>query len=138
MEYIEGRNIDDHCLSSNLEPEAILKLFIQIFGALAFAHGKNILHRDIKPSNIMVNQYGSAMLMDFGIAAREETQSPPITQEGFGPMTPQYAAPEQWRGEPASVASDIYSLGLVLLQLLARKRPRQMGAYRLEDLCATY
>ncbi|MDJ0840650.1 MAG: bifunctional serine/threonine-protein kinase/formylglycine-generating enzyme family protein [Acidobacteriota bacterium] len=140
MELIEGETIDLWCGKRNAGFEDILELFRQACQACAYAHRKGVLHRDIKPANIMVTTEGLVKLMDFGIAARHDVALTSLTGSGLTPMTPEYAAPEQLRGAPASTASDIYGLGLIWLQLCFRQRPRQFMnnlAVTLEDFLET-
>ncbi len=122
MEYIEGLPIDIHCQKNRLNLRERLELFLGICDAVSFAHNNLIVHRDLKPSNIMVNQSGDVKLLDFGIAKPlailPGTQEVHKTLVGTNSLTPQYAAPEQIKGEKITVACDIYQLGLLLYELL--------------------
>ncbi len=122
MEYVEGFPVDEFCKRENLSLQERLKLFNKICDAVQFAHSNLIIHRDLKPSNILVNASGEPKLLDFGISklldAEEKAQ-----MTAFGAMTPEYAAPEQIRGESVSTASDIYSLGIVLFKVLTGSLP---------------
>jgi eukaryotic-like serine/threonine-protein kinase len=126
IEYVEGHRIDVYCREQQLDVAACLRLFAQAAGAVAYAHGKLVVHRDLKPANILVNASGQVRLLDFGIAkllddgqARETR----FTELAGRALTPAYASPEQIVGEPLTVASDVYSLGVVLFELLAGQRP---------------
>lgn len=115
MEFIEGERIDRWCRAGKLDLQARLRLFQQVCRAVDFAHRHFVLHCDLKPSNILVRPDGSPVLLDFGIARLANSHE----VQGQGYMTPRYASPEQKRGEPLSAASDIYSLGLILSELVA-------------------
>jgi len=130
LEYIEGISIDRFCSgvegSAALDIRARLKLFRQVADAVAYAHGKLALHRDLKPANILVTAGGGVKLLDFGIAkllADGKTTETRLTEIGGRALTPDYASPEQILGEPLTVASDVYSLGVVLFELLTGARP---------------
>lgn len=114
MELIEGVPVDQYC--SGLEPEAVTALMMEIADALAYAHARLIVHRDIKPSNVLVTADGRPKLLDFGIAKLLEPDVTALTR--VSPMTPRYASPEQLLGEPVTIGSDIYQLGLLLWQML--------------------
>ena len=133
LEYIEGQPIDEYCRSadgsSRLDIASRVRLFLQVARAVAHAHGKLILHRDLKPNNVLVTADGTARLLDFGIAkllAEGEARETRLTQFGGRALSPDYASPEQIRGEPLSVASDIYSLGVMLYELLAGAPPYRL------------
>jgi tetratricopeptide (TPR) repeat protein/tRNA A-37 threonylcarbamoyl transferase component Bud32 len=135
MEYIEGRPLVDHCREQDLAIRARLLLFAQICAAVQHAHQKLIVHRDIKPANILVTSAGIPKLLDFGIAKLVSpddgtgTAAEPLTRVGIRMLTPDYASPEQIRGEPVSVATDVFSLGAVLYELLTGQRAHQFEAY---------
>ena len=127
MEYVEGEPIDVYAASHGLGIDQRLRLFQQVCAAVQYAHQLLVVHRDIKPGNILVTGGGTPKLLDFGIAkllpsgVPRETEA--LTQAGGRLMTPEYASPEQARGEPITTATDVYSLGAVLYQLLAGKTP---------------
>ncbi|MBS0591091.1 MAG: serine/threonine protein kinase, partial [Proteobacteria bacterium] len=125
MEYVEGLPLIDYCNAHAADVASRIELFVQVCAAVQFAHGRLVVHRDIKPTNILVTAQGEAKLLDFGIAKLTNARSADTVTALWrdSPLTPAYAAPEQLRGEAASVASDVYALGGVLYELLAGKRP---------------
>jgi eukaryotic-like serine/threonine-protein kinase len=127
MEYIDGEPITRWCDTRALPIAARLGLFLQVCSAVRAAHQKLVVHRDLKPGNILVTTDGTVKLLDFGIAKlmRDEqaTNVPTATQMGHRAFTPEYAAPEQLRGTPVDTTADVYSLGVVLFELLAGQRP---------------
>ena len=130
LEYIDGERIDHWCDRRHATVEARLRLFLQVCDAVAYAHANFVVHRDLKPSNVLVQADGEGKLLDFGVAklvadeddvARGERTE--LTGLGGAPFTPEYAAPEQFEEQPATAATDVYSLGVVLYLLLAGQRP---------------
>jgi serine/threonine protein kinase len=124
MEYIEGAPIDTYCRDAALSIEAKLRLFQSVCGAVEYAHHNLVIHRDIKPANILVTAAGLPKLLDFGIARLldPELARAARTRSSQRLMTPEYASPEQVRGESVSTSSDVYSMGVLLYELLASAR----------------
>jgi serine/threonine-protein kinase len=134
MEYVEGRPIDRYCDEMRLTIDERLDLFSSVCAGVQHAHRRLVVHRDIKPSNIIVTSEGEVKLLDFGIArllaapdAQEDGQEDEaVTQPAMRILTPEYATPEQVRGEPVAIASDVYQLGLLLYQLLTGQRAQSV------------
>ncbi len=125
MEYVEGEPLTDDCAAHSLSVEARLRLFREVCEAVSHAHQRFVVHRDLKPSNILVKLDGTIKLLDFGIAKRIESLdiAADSTRTGLRMMTPAYAAPEQFRGQGFGVQTDIYSLGVILYELLTSRIP---------------
>jgi serine/threonine-protein kinase len=135
MEYVPGRAIDQYCDGRRLTVEHRLALFEKVARAVGYAHRHLIVHRDLKPSNILVGEDGEPRLVDFGIAKLlADSAGGDATATGIGLMTPQYASPEQIRGEPITTSSDIYQLGALLFELVTGQRPHPARAGRPEPV----
>ena len=138
MEYIEGEPVTRWCDERQLSIQERLRLFLQICAAVQYAHQRQVIHRDIKPGNILVTADGTPKLLDFGIARILDPDllldSGELTLAGIHPMTPEYASPEQVRGEAVTPASDQYALGVLLYELLAGRRPYRLRLRPLPEI----
>ncbi|HEV7667639.1 MAG TPA: protein kinase [Thermoanaerobaculia bacterium] len=135
MELVRGVTLVEHCARIDASPRDRIALFCSVLEAVEHAHASSIVHRDLKPGNILVSERGEAKLLDFGIARLLETEAPlDATETQHRAMTPAYASPEQVRGEPVERASDIYSLGVILYELLTGRRPYKVRDTSLEAL----
>ncbi len=127
MELVRGQRITDYCTDQGLSLEARLRLFQRVCSAIQFAHQQGVVHRDLKPGNILVTRDGDPRLIDFGIAKVLDPafvrEALPETRTSAQLMTPEYASPEQVRGEQVGIGSDIYSMGILLYELLVGTRP---------------
>ena len=135
MEYVEGTTITRYCDRHKLNTIERVKLFRPVCAAVIFAHQNLIVHRDLKPSNIIVTEDGTPKLLDFGIAKLLSGSTPIETTATIGRvLTPEYASPEQLRGLPITTRSDVYSLGVVLYELLSGHRPFNFESRSPEDV----
>lgn len=123
MALVEGQRIDTWCREHAPDVRAILGLFLDVCSAVAHAHGNLVVHRDLKPSNILVDTDARVRLLDFGVAGLLDDASADSLSTRSVAMTPGYAAPEQWHGEPVGVGADVYALGVILCELLSGRRP---------------
>ena len=138
LEHVEGEHIDRYCDQRRLGVEARVRLFLDVLAAVAHAHTNLIVHRDIKPSNVLVSNDGQVKLLDFGIAKLLEGEGQAgaatlLTRDG-GPLTPEYAAPEQVMGQPVTTATDVYALGVLLYVLLTGQHPAGTDRHSPADL----
>lgn len=128
MEYVQGTALTAYCDRASLSPRQRISLFVQVLETVQYAHSQLILHRDLKPSNILVTPQGRIVLLDFGVAKTLDEKvdaEAPLTAVNGRPITLDYASPEQIRGESLSTATDIYSLGVILYELLSGVRPHR-------------
>jgi serine/threonine protein kinase len=132
MEYVDGTPITQYVHEHALDLRARIRLFTAVVDAVQTAHSQLIVHRDIKPSNVLVSARGAPKLLDFGIAKLTGEHVAAQTRTHLGPHTPEYASPEQVRGDPIGTPSDIYSLGVLLYELVTGERP-----YRIVDSSPT-
>jgi eukaryotic-like serine/threonine-protein kinase len=131
LEHVDGDQIDRYCDQRQLDLHARIRLFVQVLDAVAAAHANLIVHRDLKPSNVLVRKDGEVKLLDFGIAKLIEAENNPEHQTAFTitgtALTPEYAAPEQLKGETITVSTDVYALGVLLYLLLTGRHPAGEG-----------
>jgi serine/threonine protein kinase/Tfp pilus assembly protein PilF len=130
MEYVNGQALMKWCGSKGLGIEQRLALFLQILDAVKYAHEKHIIHRDLKPSNIFVTESGQVRLLDFGVAKmlEEDGDEPQLSRIYGQALTPDYASPESLSGTPVDARSDVYSLGVILYELLTGTRPYRLSS----------
>jgi eukaryotic-like serine/threonine-protein kinase len=129
MEYVQGQPLTDWCDAQNVGLSDRLKLFLQVLEAVRFAHQKQVIHRDLKPSNILVTELAQVRLLDFGVAKLlegDEADKTSLTSIYGRALTPDYASPELLRGDLVDVRSDVYSLGILLYELLTGMRPYRL------------
>ena len=136
MEFVEGKNILRHCDDLRLTVEDRLRLFLELLVPVQYAHERLVIHCDLKPSNIWVTAEGSVKLLDFGVARLIDPNSAGTGTTGLW-FTPAYASPEQVRREPPGTASDVYSLGVLLYELLAGHRPYRFGSNLRDEIAQT-
>ena len=138
MDYVEGRPVTTYCDERRLSIPERLQLFCAVCDAVHYAHQNLVLHRDLKPSNILVTARGEVKLLDFGIAKLLNPHlgpaEAPVTRAEQRFLTPEYASPEQIRGEPLTTASDVYSLGVLLYELLTGRRPHRLDGCTTEEM----
>jgi len=137
MEYVEGLPIDRYCDLNKLSIDDRLRLFREVCSAVQYAHEKLVIHRDLKPGNILIAKGGVPRLLDFGIAKLlnpECFQTALVTRTNWRPMTPEYASPEQIRGQAVTTATDVYSLGVLLFELLTGHRPYRFAGQSLLEM----
>lgn len=138
MEYVEGQPITEYCEQEGLPVPARLELFRTVCSAVQFAHQNLVVHRDLKPANILVGADGTPKLLDFGIAKLLNPDLSPqtlaLTAAGIRPLTLEYASPEQIRGGHITTASDVYSLGVVLYELLTGVNPHRGDGCTVEEM----
>ena len=138
MELVNGRPIDDYCDQLEATIRERLELFCKVCDAVEAAHRNLVVHRDLKPSNILVTEEGEPKLLDFGIAKILQPETFPsrvaATETGLAPMTPRYAGPEQLMGGAITTATDVYSLGVLLYELLTGRRPYRFDRSSLDSM----
>jgi len=138
MELVRGEPITRYCRHKRIDVEGRLQLLQQVCEALEVAHRRGIVHRDIKAGNVLVTDEGLPKLIDFGIARILDPAALavdlPATRQGAQFMTPEYASPEQFRGKPVGIASDVYSLGVLAYEMLTGARPHQLAGKSPADM----
>jgi eukaryotic-like serine/threonine-protein kinase len=141
LEYVDGDQIDRYCDQRQLDLPTRIHLFLQVLDAVAAAHANLIVHRDLKPSNVLVRKDGDVKLLDFGIAKLIEAENDSERQTAFTiggtALTPEYAAPEQLKGEAITVSTDVYALGVLLYLLLTGRHPAGEGPNSPAELVRT-
>lgn len=136
MEYVEGEDLTAYANRRNLSVNERLILFRKVCEAVSYAHTRLVVHRDLKPSNILITKDGEPKLLDFGISkltSETETAEQTGTVTSLGMLTPNYASPEQFRGETVSTATDVYSLGVILYELLTGALPYDVSNRRIDE-----
>jgi len=135
MDYVEGQPLDVYCRDRDLDIHARCRLFLKVCEAVSYAHRSLVVHRDLKPGNILVTLDGSPKLLDFGVAKLLDADTGAgRTMAALRPMTPDYASPEQIRGDPITTATDVYSLGAILYELLSGVRAHRFPSYGLREV----
>ena len=137
-ELVAGTTISAHCRTARVPLEARLRLFRQVCDAVHYAHGHGVVHRDLKPANLLVTNDGVPKVLDFGVAKLlapwPGLDGQPTTSTLTGPLTPNYASPEQVRGLSVTTASDVYTLGILLYEILAGTRPYETSGRPLDHV----
>ncbi len=128
MDYVEGLRIDHWCRDRGIAVEDRCRLFLKVCEAVSYAHRSLVVHRDLKPGNILIAADGSPKLLDFGVAKLLAADRDPALTSGGLALTPDYASPEQILGQPITTATDIYSLGAILYQLLSGTKPHRLDS----------
>lgn len=142
MEYVRGIPLTQYCTEGRLGLDERLALFTTVCEAVRYAHQSLVIHRDLKPSNILVDRDGHVTLLDFGIAklldpGGDGGSDTPVTRAGERLLTPEYASPEQARGEGSTTATDVYALGVLLYEMLTGQRPHEFDSTTPEAIRAT-
>lgn len=137
MEYVDGVSILTYCTTNQVKLKDRLQLFKKVCGAVQYAHQNLVIHRDLKADNILVMADGTPRLLDFGTAkllTPESSAASELTRQGIQSYTPQYASPEQILGKPITIASDTYSLGVLLFRILTGKKPYELKDFSTEEM----
>lgn len=140
MEYVPGKLLLDYCDERGMGIRSRIEIFLKVCEAVEYAHERLIVHRDLKASNILVDETGNPKLLDFGIAKvlqPDEDGQMTLTQTGLRQFTPDYASPEQIRGEQVTTATDVYSLGVLLYELLTGRRPFRFHGQAAVEILST-
>jgi serine/threonine protein kinase len=137
MEFVDGVPITMYCRDRALAIDDRLRLLRQVCDAVHYAHAHFVVHSDLKPANVLVTSDGIPKVLDFGIATLLEAPAPvkpPSAARGSGPLTPNYASPEQLRGAEVTIASDVFGLGMLMFELLTGTRPYDVAGKPLEEV----